>query len=231
MKKANTYHTNIPNINTSDGDKLIFPFSPPIFQTELNDNLIKELLDEGRKLDMKNDYSPKLAGKLKSGRSYIYEDDFILKFEPKLLQLATDYFNGLYEIYGENYKGVNSILRVQKERGEITPGKLRLDTLWVNFQHKGDHNPPHTHTGQLSFVIYLQVDKKIFTVDADSNSRDAGRIIFQYGEQMTHLMGNDYPVNPYTGLMFMFPARLKHFVPPFWIDSERISVSGNLIVI
>lgn len=231
MKKPNKYHTNTPNFDTGDGDKLIFPFSPPIFQTDLTDSLVKELLDEGRKLDMKNDFSPRLAGSLKSGRSYIYKDDFTLKFEPKILKLASDYFNGLYEVYGENYKGVDSILKVQKERGDIALGKLRLDTLWVNFQHKGDHNPPHTHTGVLSFVIYLQVDEKIFTVNADSNSKDAGKIVFQYGEQMSHLMGNDYPVNPYTGLMFMFPARLKHHVPPFWIDSERISVSGNLIVI
>ena len=102
--------------------------------------------------------------------------------------------------------------------------------MWINFQHKNDFNPPHTHTGVLSFVIFLHVDNSIFEVQADTNTKDAGKIIFSYGEEMSELIGNQWPVYPYTGLMFMFPARLKHHVPSFWIDNERISVSGNLIV-
>ena len=44
-------------------------------------------------------------------------------------------------------------------------------------------------------------------------------------------MGSDYTVKPYEDLIFIFPAKLRHQVPPIWVDEERISVSGNFVVI
>ena len=228
--KRNTFKSNIPHHNCDNGDKICFPFSPPIFQTELDEEFINELLIEGRKLTMEDSYSDKLAGNFKSGRSYIYKDDYIRKKEPQIVKQAENFFNGLYEQHGESYKGVNKIMKLQQGRRADSDGNLKLDTMWINFQHKNDFNPPHTHTGVLSFVIFLHVDNSIFEVQADTNTKDAGKIIFSYGEEMSELIGNQWPVYPYKGLMFMFPARLKHHVPSFWIDNERISVSGNLIV-
>ena len=43
--------------------------------------------------------------------------------------------------------------------------------------------------------------------------------------------GNEYPVQPYENLMFIFPNTLKHYVPPYWVDAERITVSGNFVVV
>ena len=59
----------------------------------------------------------------------------------------------------------------------------------------------------------------------------AGEIVFQYGEKMTELMGTEYPVQPYDNLMFIFPNTLKHYVPSYWVDAERITVSGNFVVV
>ena len=54
--------TNIPKITTEEGDNLLFPFSPPIFQTEVDPKFTKELIEEGRKLTIKeDDFSNKLA--------------------------------------------------------------------------------------------------------------------------------------------------------------------------
>jgi hypothetical protein len=75
------------------------------------------------------------------------------------------------------------------------------------------------------------VPQKIFEEPAVSNTKDQGKIIFQHGESMTRLMGNLFPVTPYERLMFMFPAQLNHFVPSFWTDETRVSVSGNFIVV
>jgi hypothetical protein len=44
-------------------------------------------------------------------------------------------------------------------------------------------------------------------------------------------MGNEFPIKPYEDLMFIFPAELRHFVPTYWVDAERISVSGNFVVV
>jgi len=230
MTKENTFKTNVPHFITENNDQIIYPFSPPIFQTELDNEFINELLVEAKKLKMEDSYSHQLAGNLKTGRSYIYKDDFILKVEPKIVKQAENFFEGLYQSHGSEYQGVEKTLKKQMGRRGYTNGDLRLDTLWVNFQQKHDFNPPHNHAGVMSFVIYLSVDEKIFKEQADTNSPDAGKIIFEFGDQISELSGTQYPVFPYKGLMFMFPAKLNHYVPPYWIDSERISVSGNLIV-
>ena len=224
--------TNVANFETEDGDKILYPFSPPIFQTEVDSNFTKELIEEGRKLTkQKDDWNHKLAGNLKYGRSYHYKEDYLLKIEPYLKTYVERFLNGLYSQYGPDYKGVNNLLRVIKDRGKNHQGKLRLDTLWINFSQKHDFNPPHKHLGALSFVIFCKMPKEIFEVQADSNAQKAGEIHFQYGESISHLMGNEYPVKPYKNLMFIFPAELKHFVPAYWVDAERISVSGNFVVV
>ena len=226
------FNTNVANFETETGDKILYPFGPPIFQTEVDSNFTKELIEEGRKLTIeKDDWSPKLAGNLKYGRSFHYKEDYLLKVEPYLKTYVERFFNGLYEQYGSNYKGVNALLQVQHDRRQLRQGNVRLDTLWVNFQNKHDFNPPHTHTGILSFVIYCQVPKKIFDVQADSNHQMAGQIVFDYGDPISKLQGSEFPTKPYENLMFIFPNELKHYVPAYWVDAERITVSGNFITI
>ena len=44
-------------------------------------------------------------------------------------------------------------------------------------------------------------------------------------------MSTCYPIKPYENLMFLFPAELEHYVPAYWVDAERISVSGNFVVV
>ena len=34
-------------------------------------------------------------------------------------------------------------------------GEAKIDSLWVNKQILGEVNPPHSHDGLMSFVIYL----------------------------------------------------------------------------
>ena len=67
MKK---FSTNTAKFITEEGDQILYPFSPPIFQTEVDSNFTKELIVEGRKLTKEeDDWNPKLAGNLKYGRS------------------------------------------------------------------------------------------------------------------------------------------------------------------
>lgn len=226
------FETSVPKYITENGDNILYPFGPPIFQTEVDTNFTKELIEEGRKLTKEeDDWNNKLAGNLKYGRSYHYKDDYVLKVEPYLKSYVEKFFNGLYSQYGQHNTMVERLLTVQHDRRQLRQGKVRLDTLWINFSQKHDFNPPHTHTGILSFVIFCKVPKEIFEVQADTNAPRAGELIFQYGENISKLMGNEYPVKPYENLMFIFPNSLQHFVPAYWVDAERISVSGNFVVI
>ena len=224
--------TNVANFETKTGDKILYPFGPSIFQTEVDSNFTKELIEEGRKLTIKeDDWSPKLAGNLKYGRSYHYKQDYLLKVEHYLMNYVERYLNGLLDRFGQDYRGVKSLLEVYCDRHTLRPGKITLDSLWVNFQNKHDFNPPHTHSGILSFVIYCQVPKEIFEVQADSNHKQAGHVVFDYGDPISKLQGSEFPIKPYENLMFIFPNELKHYVPAYWVDAERITVSGNFIVL
>jgi len=232
------FTTNVAYYENSTGDKILYPFSPPIFQTEVDQNFTKELIEEGRKLSLKDDdWNYKLAGNLKYGRSYHYKKDFVKKAQKYLINYVERYFNGLIEQFGNNYDGVKRLLETQKREGQGGKhsdwkiGKLILDTLWINFSQKHDFNPPHSHSGSLSFVIFCKVPQKIFEVQADSNTQRAGELHFTYGEQISELHGTEFPIKPYENLMFIFPAKLKHHVPSYWVDEERISVSGNFTVV
>jgi len=232
------FTTNVAHYENSTGDKILYPFGPPIFQTEVDQNFTKELIKEGRKLSLKDDdWNHKLAGNLKYGRSYHYKEDFVKKAQKYLINYVERYFNGLFEQFGNDYNGVKRLLETQKREGQggkhsdWQMGKLILDTLWINFSQKHDFNPPHSHSGSLSFVIFCKVPKKIFEVQADSNTQRAGELHFTYGEQISELHGTEYPIKPYENLMLIFPAKLKHHVPAYWVDEERISVSGNFTVV
>jgi hypothetical protein len=226
------FETNVAKFETEDGDKILYPFSPPIFQTEVDSNFTKELIEEGRKLTKEeDDYNHKLAGNLKYGRSYHYKEDYLLKVEPYLKTYVERFFNTLYSQYGQNYEEVKKLLEIQHDRRQCRNGNVRLDTLWINFSQKHDFNPTHTHSGILSFVIFCKVPEEIFKVQADSNTKHAGQIVFTNGEPISPLQGGAFPVQPYENLMFVFPNALSHHVPPYWVDEERISVSGNFVVV
>ena len=227
-----SYKTNVATFEIETGDKILYPFGPPIFQSEIDSNFTKELIEEGRKLTKeKDDWNPRLAGNLKYGRSYHYKEDYLLKVEPYLKSYVERFFNGLYQQYGPDATLVQKLLEVQHDRRQNKQGNMRLDTLWINFSQKHDFNPPHTHTGVLSFVIFCQVPEKIFEVQADSNTKRAGELHFIYGNSISKLMSTSYPIKPYKNLMFIFPSELEHYVPAYWVDAERISVSGNFVVV
>jgi len=227
----NKFNYNEPHFVFEDNSKLIFPFGPPIYQTQISDLFVKDLLQEGRKLKIEeDDFNFELAGNLKKGRSFHYKNNFVRKVEPYIIQ-KLEYFLSQFDKKVNN-DILEQTLKVKKlsSVNEYVRGNFSLESLWINFQKQYDHNPPHKHTGVYSFVVYLKVPDKIFEVQADSNTQDAGYIIFNYGDVISDTTRINFKVQPYEGLMLIFPNNLEHHVPPFWIDEERISVSGNINV-
>jgi hypothetical protein len=207
------FYTDRPHfLNKVSEEKLIYPFGPPIFQTEAPKNVIKNLIDEGRKLTIKEDDNNfSLAGNLKYGRSFKYKNSFIEKEKKFFIEKANSFVDML-----------------EKTDNVVLNKNFLLDSLWINFSKMHDFNPSHNHEGFISFVIYCSVPEEIFQENADSNFQNAGKIIFEYGEGISKETKTTYKVTPYNGLMFMFPSALRHFVPPYYVDKERISVSGNI---
>ncbi len=233
----NTFKTTSTFFETKTGDKILTPFGPSIFQSEVDSTFSKALLEEGRKLTKDdNDWNYQLAGHLKTGRSYHYKKEFVAKAQDYIGQYVFRYLQALSDQYSSLQ--VDRLLSIPTRetfgpynKNKVEKGELKLESLWINFSKMGDYNPPHTHFGVLSFVIFVDVPKEIFEVQPDSNSQHAGQIVFQHGEQMTPLMGTDMMIKPYNNLMFIFPAKLTHYVPAYFVDVERVSVSGNFIVV
>jgi len=224
--------TNTPNYITEEGDQILFPFSPPIFKTEVDSNFTKELVAEGRKLinELGYDQNHKLASRYDLSRTWHYKNDYLNKVEPYLKIYVERFFNSITQKMNTPDM-VNSLLSIQEDRMKFRKGNLKLDNLFINFNQKNDFNPPHTHTGILSFVIFCKIPDGIFKDHNEMNTMREGELHFSYGDTITKLMKNTYPIRPYENSMYIFPNELRHYVPGYSYDAERISVSGNFVVV
>ena len=191
-------------------------WGPYIMSTTVDDYIIDWLIENGEKQD--NDYRTNLAGHLKVEKAY--NDEQRKWFATEMANTFND-----YRLRHNTYHNLNSIVPNPKV-------KIKLDSMWINYMTKGDVNPPHTHTGDLSFVIYCQVPDNMTTdVDGINTKQSAppGSIIFKHGEEnRPRWTTNEIFFTPQKGDCFIFPALMSHMVLPFRCDGTRISVSGNL---
>lgn len=121
------------------------------------------------------------------------------------------------------------------EQARMYTGKdYKLDDLWVNMSQKYEFNPPHSHGGSISFVIFVHIPYSIDNeIERFHKCKDAlaGHFSFLYCDGDT--IAQEYlPVDyTYENKMFMFDSKLKHSVFPFYTsDQYRITVAGNLIL-
>lgn len=116
-----------------------------------------------------------------------------------------------------------------------TSNNFQLDNVWINFQKKYEFNPNHTHSGFLSFVIWLDIPYNIEdefnqNLSKYSNQPSAGCFEFVYANILGEISNEVLPIDKsYNGKMIIFPAFLTHAVYPFYTSDEyRVSISGNL---
>jgi hypothetical protein len=95
----------------------------------------------------------------------------------------------------------------------------------------GDFNPFHTHGGDYSFVLFVDVPKKLQKEqeEFEGTSTKPGMLAFEYTQQARPRWATTgTTIKPQPGDFFMFPALLQHWVAPFKSKITRISVSGNM---
>jgi hypothetical protein len=147
--------------------------------------------------------------------------EYIEVIEPFLLTLADE--------YDRQYNYIQSVANVE---GKF---KLSLSHLWVNFQQKHEFNPPHTHTGVLSFVIWMKIpydikeEEEVFPINSAGAPRTS-KFTFHYINTLGKIGHWVLPVDEsFEGVICMFPSELAHSVNPFYTsDDYRVSISGNL---
>lgn len=115
--------------------------------------------------------------------------------------------------------------------------KFKMDSLWVNYQRKHEFNPMHTHTGALSFVIWVKIP---FTNEEESkaapgrysNMFSPGNFQFVFSDVVGTITNHMIPADKsYENTILVFPSTLNHQVHPFYSSNDyRISISGNFVI-
>ena len=132
------------------------------------------------------------------------------------------------------YKDWNNYYNVYVTK-KSPPQIFELKELWVNYQKQYEFNPPHTHDGIFTFVIFMKIPTNWKEQHAlpwlkDVKEPQASNFQFLLG----HGNGQVQPIPIHLcpedeGRMFFFPAWLTHQVLPFYgTEEERITVSGNI---
>ena len=192
-------------------------FGPVIGGVKCDDDLCKELLNRGRKTT--KSHVQYLAGHL--DKENIFDKNDRQWFVDNFQDYFIPYFKKLQDEVDPNwYYGMNPFKEVW------------LASLWINFMKQGEYNPPHNHDGDFSFVLYLQVPEELKKEDRafEGQGSGPGTISFMYGEEQKNVR-TGHGIIPATNDLWVFPASLKHTVPPFKSDVERISVSGNWFIV
>jgi len=187
----------------------ILHWGPCIVKTQVDQETLDLLLSEGEA--SKEDASPELAGVLKNQFHYRDKDKF------------NKFMEGTFNLY-------NAAMNQWKEKTEKTPSTFFLEKLWINYQGPNEFNPPHSHGGALSFVIFAKIPIELRAENQNYKGLSAGPggITFLYGDTDDRCITN-HSVFPEEGDMYIFPAWVKHWVYPFKSDCTRISISGNVI--
>lgn len=205
-------------------------FGPCIMEATISDELYHILWTNALKLREdkrpETDHRNFLAGNIAEEYAYVnqFSEEEEKRVENEMLWFAREYSHRATMGFG---------VKLPHDIKEYSDIKL-VKPMWVNFQKKHEWNPPHTHTGVLSCVIYLKapydinMENGVNESNKYSNTPSAGKIYLSYGQAMPY-SSNSVLHTPKEKKILVFPAWLEHQVFPFQSDVERVSVSGNFI--
>ena len=187
----------------------IKPFGPTIGKTKISKKFFDKLNKEfdSKSNSKKVDYSSKLASQIKN--EIKISDNFIKKNLEKEIKINITKF-----LLKEKIKNIKDI---------------KILSLWVVSQFKGEYNPIHYHEGDLSGVGYLKLPKGMTNNKMVKNKKlkTNGTIDFING-QRGFLSKSIYNILPKVKDLLIFPNYLMHTAYPFNIDGERRSFSFNV---
>ena len=192
-------------------DKL-HTWGPPIWQTTLDDSIIRDLLEQGDAVRNNRQFNADYDLAMNTHDEWNYTPDFIKWFSQAIRGKLDEYM----QIWG-------------KHQGQTYNKWLSywyIDNLWVNYMQQHDCNPLHDHTGTISFIIYLNDVPELKTekqrLNLTNNGPTPGSVMFTHNDERKEFF-------PSKGHFYLFPSNTLHMVIPYKSDVTRISVSGNII--
>ena len=115
---------------------------------KIPDNIYKDLLTytKKRRKDETWNYNGRLAGALAQQSSLSEWKYECPSFEDYVINLSKELWNEVYETCPWDFQ----------ETRDVSPF-IKLRNLWVNYQKQNEYNPIHTHSGIVSFVIFVDI--------------------------------------------------------------------------
>ena len=162
---------------------------------------------------------------LNKSRSIVESDDInFVKYENFIKHCAIDE-------YFEDFWSKTNVLTKSCD--------LKIVSTWVNFQKKHEFNPPHNHTGVMSWIIFLNIpynledEDRVFPMLNMDHSQDISTSRLSFLQVSPTMKGGIDGVilnvdKSFEGKILMFPSYIQHQVFPFYTsDDYRITISGN----
>ena len=112
--------------------------------------------------------------------------------------------------------------------------EIRVQNMWWNYQKRYEYQAPHTHSGDMSFVIWLNMPYDIENERKEGLSSKSLRFMdCKFAFMFPNNYRQSFPIEfeldkSDEGCGVIFPSSMTHFVTPFsTCDGERVSISGN----
>ena len=103
--------------------------------------------------------------------------------------------------------------------------KFVTTNWWVNINQKGNLNMPHTHPGsELSGVWYITDNHGSLGFIDPSNHTRSSLYVTKILEK------ENIFIDCKAGELLIFPSDVRHMVRPHKLDTNRISVSFNMVI-
>ena len=196
-------------------DKEVRYLGSPLARYQLSDQsktLLLKLTDEllhrwakGGSLDA----SRKLASAV--NKEVTIPLDLVPEVKRELLDIALDYHRDFYN------------------ETELEGLELTINSAWCVSQAEAEWNYLHSHSGDLSAVLYLKMPSDLcegLALD-DKRRQFAGGITFADGGS-SYYRKSLISLVPKVGEIYVFPSSLLHTVYPFFSNEERRSLSFNV---
>lgn len=216
-----------------DKENEVVWFEEPLYvKTTISSDHLKELKEVAHKIldnsELSKTVNDTLAGNIEKEFS-LGESQKII--EPYVCSLANSYL----EIFKNNKKRYKLLGFDKKYHEDDLECVYHFDKAWINFQKKYEFNPAHHHSGDYSYVLWIQIpydleEEMSFSNCVNSNSPSNSLFNFTFTNSAGEVV--DYPLmidKSWDGVMVLFPAKMRHQVYPFYTsDDYRISIAGNL---
>lgn len=225
--------------------KIHQPFGPYVLESICPKSIIDALNDKVDEVCSDPEKIKKYCSSKKNIPNLLLRDIEVVFFEEDFLDDIgfIDFIENLGNYYLKrsyskiSYDSVKVSIIPPGEKSFPLSKNIIYSDVWVNRYYKGDYTPYHDHGSDLAGIIVLKVPEDLNEVNMknrdsegdDAVGRSGGRVQFIHGGNFSYCCDEYTPHEQDEGALLIFPSWLPHQTNPLPVDSERRTLSFNLV--